>query len=255
MVYVCQSRVIRFPFTVAVSKNLLLSRGAIASFALLAAGLAGPAVLADTVPSLSELAAPCLACHSLDTDEPSRVGPSLAGIAGRAVGSDKNYEYSEAFTNIASDNMIWDRETLDRFLEQPQAFVAGTAMNYPGMPDPTHRALLLDWLFSDPEAKVTDPADADYYDKPGVEEVLSIAGDAEYGEYLAGECLTCHQQSDNNGRVPPIHNLTPDYFVFALLEYQNGVRENSVMQTISDALGPEEIAALSAVFSQQSSDN
>ena len=225
------------------------------AFVLLAAGMSDRIATANDTPSLAELAAPCLACHSLATDGPPGVGPSLAGIAGRELGADPTYTYSAAFTRKASDGLVWDRDTLDRFLEQPQAVVEGTAMSYPGLPDPAHRAILVDWLFSDPEGKAAELTDANYSANPEVQQVLSIAGDAEYGEYLAGECLTCHQMSDHSGRVPPIHNLTPDYFINALLEYQSGTRSNSVMQTVSSALGPEEMAALSAVFSQQATDN
>ena len=232
-------------------KKSILTRLA---FVLMAAFVSGPSANANDSPSLSELAAPCLACHSLSTDRSPRVGPSLAGIAGSEIGADPNYTYSAAFTRKASEGLVWDRDTLDRFLEKPQAVVEGTAMSYPGMPDPAHRAVLLDWLFSDPEGSATELADANFSANPGVQEVMDIVGDAEYGEYLAGECLTCHQMSDNSGRVPPIHNLAPDYFINALLEYQSGTRSNSVMQSISSALGPEEIAALSAVFSQQVSD-
>ena len=241
---------------VAVSRNNLLKNVTpCLAFIWLAAGLFGQFARADDAPLLSKLVAPCLACHSMDTDGTAYVGPSLAGIAGRELGADRNYTYSEAFASKATEGLVWDRETLDRFLEQPQAVVEGTAMSYPGVSDPAHRALLLDWLFSDPQGKTAELIDANYSANPEVREVMGMAGDAEYGEYLAGECLTCHQMSDNSGRVPPIHNLTPDYFINALIEYKSGARTNSVMQTISSALGPEEIAALSAVFSQQASDN
>ncbi|MFK7857772.1 MAG: hypothetical protein AB8B64_03055 [Granulosicoccus sp.] len=206
--------------------------------------------LANDVEPLDELAAPCLACHSLDPDTDTHVGPSLAGIAGRALGADCNYTYSEAFTKKASTGLVWDRESLDRFLKHPQSMVEGTAMSYPGVPDSEHRSLLLDWLMSDPSGKAADLVNANFSRDPEVKAVLDIVADTEYGEYLAGECLTCHQADDANGGVPPIHKLTRDYFIYALLEYQNGARSNRVMQTISGALGTEELAALSAVFSQ-----
>lgn len=209
-----------------------------------------PSGMADEEVTLTELATPCLACHSLDPDGDSHVGPSLAGIANRPLGADRAYTYSEAFTSKAAEGLVWDRDTLDQFLAQPQSIVEGTAMSYPGVPDPAHRGLLLDWLFSNPSGKAADLANANYNRDPAVRQVLELTADAEYGEYLAGECLTCHQSGDTSGRVPPIHKLTPDYFIYALLEYQNGARSNRVMQTISGALGVEEIAALSAVFSQ-----
>ena len=219
---------------------------------ILALGICTSVVLADDKVSLSKLIAPCLACHSLDPDGGTHVGPSLAGIAGRPLGADRSYTYSEAFTAKASEGLVWDRDALDQFLAHPQTMVEGTAMSYAGVPDPVRRALLLDWLMSDPSGKVADLLEANYNRDPAVREVLDTAADVEYGEYLAGECLTCHQSGNNNGRVPPIHKLTPDYFIYALLEYQNGARSNRVMQTIAGALGAEEISALSAVFSRNS---
>ena len=221
------------------------------SLLLLLSIIAIPLAVAQDKPSLQELAAPCLACHSLDPDGHKHVGPTLAGIAGRPLGSDRDYTYSEAFTRKASEGVVWDRTTLDRFLEHPQGMAEGTAMSYAGIPDPDERALVLDWLLSDPSGKVADLVDANYNRDPAVKEVMNAPADEEYGEYLAGECLTCHQPSDNSGRVPSIHNLTPDYFIYALLEYKNGARSNRVMQTVSGSLGTEELAALSAVFSQE----
>jgi len=202
--------------------------------------------------TLSELAAPCLACHSLEPDGITHVGPSLANINGRLLGGDENFTYSEAFVAKASEGIVWNRQSLDVFLSNPSAMVEGTAMSYPGVQDPEQRKMLLDWLVSDPSGEVADLADADFSRDPQVMEILELAADAEYGEYLAGECLTCHQSGDNSGRVPPIHKLTSDYFIYALLEYQNGARGNRVMQTVTGALGTAEIAALSAVFTGQS---
>ncbi|MFK8082351.1 MAG: hypothetical protein AB8B97_18855 [Granulosicoccus sp.] len=223
--------------------------GSLITLPWLAMLFATGAMAADT-PTLNELAAPCLACHSLDSDNHTHVGPSLAGIAGRPIGADRNYTYSEAFTRKASYGEVWDRESLDEFLQDPEVFIAGTAMSYPGLPEARDRAILLDWLLSDPSGRVADLVDANYSGDPAVKAVLDMPADAEYGEYLAGECLGCHQAGSDAGGVPPIHKLTPDYFVFALLEYQNGARSNRVMQTVTGALGAEEMAALIAVFSQ-----
>lgn len=206
---------------------------------------------AEAQSTLPKLAAPCLACHSLVPDAATHVGPSLSGLAGRKLGADLNYTYSEALTAKASEGTVWDRATLDSFLEKPQALIHGTTMSYTGVADEAERKVLLDWLFSDSSVSVVDIENANFLSEPGVRKIVEYSADIGYGEYLAGECLTCHQASAVNGQVPPIHKLTPDYFVYAMLEYQNGVRSNSVMQSVAGALGEEEIAALSAVFTQQ----
>ena len=74
-------------------------------------------------------------------------------------------------------------------------------------------------------------------------------GDPEYGEYLAGECVTCHQPSGHADGIPSIVGLPKDYFVRALFEYKTNVRSNEVMKLRVANLANEEIAALAAYFS------
>ena len=42
--------------------------------------------------------------------------------------------------------IVWNEETLDRFLEDPLAVVPRTFMTYAGVPDPADRAALIAWL-------------------------------------------------------------------------------------------------------------
>ncbi len=83
--------------------------------------------------------------------------------------------------------------------------------------------------------------------------ILALPGDAAYGAYLAGECVTCHRASGSAG-IPPIAGLPADYLVTALVEYRSGVRDNAVMATTASRLGDAEIAALAAHFSASSTD-
>ncbi|MBX2830856.1 MAG: hypothetical protein KTR23_06740 [Rhodospirillales bacterium] len=80
-------------------------------------------------------------------------------------------------------------------------------------------------------------------------QVLAIEGDAEYGAYLATECVTCHQQESANHAIPVIEGLPRDYFVEAMLEYKYRVRENTLMQAVMGSLGLEELSALATYFS------
>jgi cytochrome c len=82
-----------------------------------------------------------------------------------------------------------------------------------------------------------------------VARILSIDGDAAYGEYLGGECVTCHQQSGDASSIPAIRGLPAAYTVQALVEYRLGLRSNEVMKLVSARLKDEEIAALAAYFS------
>lgn len=73
-------------------------------------------------------------------------------------------------------------------------------------------------------------------------------GDPEYGEYLSGECTSCHQTSGEGDGIPSITNWPAEKFVTAMHAYKDGIRAHPVMQMIARRLSNEEIAALAAYF-------
>jgi cytochrome c len=78
------------------------------------------------------------------------------------------------------------------------------------------------------------------------------AGDVALGEYLSGECVTCHQLSGHSaGGVPPIVGFPEDYFIEALQAYKTGERSNEVMRNIAGGLTAEDMSALAAYFASQ----
>jgi cytochrome c len=77
-----------------------------------------------------------------------------------------------------------------------------------------------------------------------VTRILALDGDPAYGEYLGGECVTCHQVSGAASGIPPIRGLPIDYTVQAMVEYKLGARPNPVMKLMTSRLSDEEIAAL-----------
>ena len=66
----------------------------------------------------------CTGCHSLDAN---RVGPAHRGVFGRKAGTAPDYAYSPA---MKSSSVVWDEETLDRWLTNPQSVVPGTKMAF-----------------------------------------------------------------------------------------------------------------------------
>ena len=82
----------------------------------------------------------CLACHALEYD---RTGPRHCGLIGRRAGSVPGFPYSDA---MKRSHIVWNAQTLDRFLADPMRTIPGTAMGYAGVQDPQERADLIAWL-------------------------------------------------------------------------------------------------------------
>jgi len=78
--------------------------------------------------------------------------------------------------------------------------------------------------------------------------VLAIQGDAEYGEYLSNECITCHQSDGSDQGIPSITGWPEKQFVTVMHAYKNKTRPHPVMQMMAAGLADEEIAALAAYF-------
>jgi len=84
-----------------------------------------------------------------------------------------------------------------------------------------------------------------------VDRVLAVSNDIGYGEYLAGECSSCHSINQVAGsNVPKIHGVPAKSLVQALLEYRAKIRENTTMGNVAGALGDEEIAVLAHYLEQ-----
>jgi nitrite reductase (NO-forming) len=84
----------------------------------------------------------CQVCHSLEPGK-NVLGPSLAGIMGRKSGAEQNYAYSPAMKDA---NLTWDAKTLDAYLEDPQKFVPGNKMPFPGLKTAQDRADVVAFL-------------------------------------------------------------------------------------------------------------
>ncbi len=69
------------------------------------------------------------------------------------------------------------------------------------------------------------------------------------GEYLAGECVTCHQPSNEHNGIPSIIGWDTWAFELVMNEYRNKERDNKIMQTLAGALSDEEVKALAIYFS------
>lgn len=76
-----------------------------------------------------KLSSPCWACHDFYGTQ-NKVGPYLSGVFGRQAGSSAFPGYSRA---MRESGIVWNRQSLGRFLRDPQALVPGTNMVSPGV--------------------------------------------------------------------------------------------------------------------------
>ena len=82
----------------------------------------------------------CRQCH-VTKEGDNRLGPSLYGVVGRKAGSAPKFAYSSAMKNA---DFVWDAETLNRYIENPDAVVPGNKMKpFTGISDAEQRAKIV----------------------------------------------------------------------------------------------------------------
>jgi cytochrome c len=85
----------------------------------------------------------CRACHDLQPSAVAKVGPNLAGVMGQRAGQVQDFTYSAA---LSSSKIVWDRATLDRWIEKPGAVVPGNIMAFAGIANAADRAALIRYI-------------------------------------------------------------------------------------------------------------
>ena len=86
----------------------------------------------------------CRTCHGGTRPADSPLGPSLTGIVGTKAGSQASGVHSRA---LIDSGIVWDRESLRRYLADPRRAIPGTIMPV-GVADPAELESLLDYLES-----------------------------------------------------------------------------------------------------------
>ena len=77
---------------------------------------------------------------------------------------------------------------------------------------------------------------------------LLDGADVGYGEYLSGECVTCHSQKGVDKGIPVINGLDPEVFAAVMHSYKAGDIQHPVMQMVASRLDGEQIASLAVYF-------
>jgi cytochrome c2 len=84
----------------------------------------------------------CKPCHSLEAGK-NGIGPTLHGLLGRKAGTVPGYSYSPA---MQSSEIVWNEDSLAKFLADPSAVVPGTKMVYAGIKNEAQRDDLIAYL-------------------------------------------------------------------------------------------------------------
>ena len=116
------------------------------AYVLLAlAAVIGTAIAEDPVQSGRQVFDQrCRTCHGGTAPADYPVGPSLIGVIGRKAGIEDSGMHSRA---VMDSGIVWHRESLRRFLTQPQREIPGTLMPV-SVRDPAELESLLDYLES-----------------------------------------------------------------------------------------------------------
>lgn len=91
------------------------------------------------------LALACTACHSLEPDGPTMIGPKLYGMFGTRAGSRNDYEYSRV---LAEAEFTWTPRALEAWLAAPARFLPGNRMSFVGLRNEQDRADLVAYLLT-----------------------------------------------------------------------------------------------------------
>lgn len=92
----------------------------------------------------------CMVCHSMQSGE-HLTGPSLAHVFNRKAGSAEGFQrYSDA---LKRSGVTWDEAALDAWLANPERFLPGNSMTFPGLKQSADRRDAIAYLNAVAECK------------------------------------------------------------------------------------------------------
>ena len=119
-----------------------MHREGLVVIALMCLGAIRPAVAADAEAGKAVFER-CKICHTVEAGGRNGVGPNLHAIFGRKAGTLDGFTYSEA---MKSSGIVWDDDTMAKYLRSPREVVAGGKMAFPGIKEDDQLANVIAYL-------------------------------------------------------------------------------------------------------------
>lgn len=113
--------------------------------ALLLVGAAGRAMADGNADEGAKVFVQCKACHSLEPGK-NMIGPSMHGLIGRTAGTAAGFNYSDAMKKAGAGGLVWNDDTLAKYIADPKGFVPSNKMPFLGVKDPTKLGDLIAYL-------------------------------------------------------------------------------------------------------------
>lgn len=86
----------------------------------------------------------CASCHSIGGE--MKNAPDLANVIGRPAATLKGFKYSDAMLEAKQAGVVWNIETLSKFITKPRSVVNGSNMAFTGLRDPADVAAVIAYL-------------------------------------------------------------------------------------------------------------
>lgn len=129
----------------------LTGASAIAAMSIL---LGEPAIAAGDAKRGAQVFQQCAACHSVKPSE-HMTGPSLARVWNQKAASAEGFaRYSDAMKRAG---VAWNEATLDKWLANPEKFLPGSSMTFPGLKEAKDRQDVIAYLKAVSEGKAPQP--------------------------------------------------------------------------------------------------
>jgi cytochrome c len=99
----------------------------------------------------------CEQCHDISKGGPNKIGPELWNVVGRNRATEAGFSYSSA---MGADHNPWTFDKIFKFIKQPQIYVPGTKMSFPGLRSADDRINLIAFLRTQEDSPTPIPAPA-----------------------------------------------------------------------------------------------